>query len=330
MAQYDIPKFEDYRDMVTDNKPQQISEILFGIMPIFIHKPWEVLKKGVKAARTAVEDTATDALDDTPAAAPATIAAPAAAPVVEAETSFGPTVAPAVVAGEVNVAAPVAAAPATEVAPVAAAPATEVGEAEPVASPAFDLDAWYAQSKAYEAAHPEEFAIHPDADPDAPVLPRGFGTAQVERAPVEPEPETQFLREPRGWSRAMEPRGAVAGEEAEAQGYHEAQAMMEHQAQQQAQVQTPDAEPAAQNVNTAVDDVVQAVPAEDAAVAGTTTDAILGDTATAVGDTAFLGPEVSSVIAVAGLIATATSAFVEMFKNKNISPPMENLPQLGI
>ena len=190
------------------------------------------------------------------------------------------------------------------------------------------MEGWEARVAAQKLAMPEAFEAQ--WDPDLPVAPRGFGTAQVERAPVEPEPETQFLREPRAWSRGMEPRGAVAGEEAEAQGYHEAQAMMQHIQQQQAQVQTPDAEPAAQNVNTAADDVVQAVPAEDAAAGDATTDAILGGTATAVEDTAFLGPEVSSVIAVAGLIATAASAFVEMFKNNNISPPMENLPQLGI
>ena len=204
---------------------------------------------------------------------------------------------------------------------VAAAPATEVGEAAPW------MEGWEARVAAQKLAIPEAFEAQ--WDPDLPVAPRGFGTAQVETAPTI-EPETQFLREPRAWSRGMEPRGAVAGEEAEAQGYHEAQAMMQHIQQQQAQVQTPDAEPAAQNVNTAVDDVVQAVPVEDTAVADATTDAILGDTATAVGDTAFLGPEVSSVIAVAGLIASAASAFVEMFKNNNISPPMENLPQLGI
>jgi hypothetical protein len=121
----------------------------------------------------------------------------------------------------------------------------------------------------------------------------------------------------------LEARGAM-GEEGgfEPQGFNVARAFQGTQAQT-TQAAAPQLEAAA---NQAGQDATEAV-----ATAGDegTAAAIAGGTEVLTAETSFL-PELSSVIAVGGLIASGVVSLIDIFKNSHEPPRLEALPQIGI
>ena len=205
---------------------------------------------------------------------------------------------------------PVAPAPAAEVLPEAtfSAPFTEMS----VAPPWVPTTAREMTTRAIQRPNIQQDLMEQDPEGDI-----GLGGTQ----PVVAAPATEFPAE--------------AGI-AQAQGWHEGQAFMAAQEQQQQPPQQPPQQPEirAAAVNEGQDATPAVDNADDVAPVTAATDETAG--AAAVGtldelalDTSMV-PELSTVFAVAGLIGSAIKGFIDIFKNHHVSPELENLRQIGV